>query len=142
MLSKYAWVETLKNKTEVAVTRAMQTILIRARPTPQKLQTDAGKEFYNRTFQMKTHDIHHFSTHGDAKAAVAERFNRTSVHGSQEHAGILRGLTEYRARMQRHRASEHWRSSKRPDAKANLTILICRKSVVQIPLPTTDETNS
>ena len=77
MLSKYALVETLKNKTEVAVTRAMQTILIRARRTPQKLKTDAGKEFYNRTFQMKTHDIHHFSTHGDAKAAVAERFNRT-----------------------------------------------------------------
>ena len=57
----------------------MQTILTRAGRTPQKLQTDAGKEFYNRTFQtlMKTHGIHRLSTHGDAKAAVAERFNRT-----------------------------------------------------------------
>ena len=79
VFSKYAWVEPLKNKTGVAVTQAMQTILTRAGRTPQKLQTDAGKEFYNRTFQnlMKTNGIHHFSTHGDAKAALAERFNRT-----------------------------------------------------------------
>ena len=79
VLSKYAWVEPLKNKTGVAVTQAMQTILTRSGRTPQKLQTDAGKEFYNRTFQtlMKTNGIYHFSTHGDAKAALAERFNRT-----------------------------------------------------------------
>ena len=79
VLSKYAWVEPLKNETGVAVAHAMQTILKRAGRKPQKLQTDAGKEFYNRTFKalMKTHGIHHFSTHGDTKAAVAERFNRT-----------------------------------------------------------------
>ena len=79
MFSKYAWVQPLKNKTGVAVTQAMQTILTRAGRTPQKLQTDVGKEFYNRTFQtlMKTHGIRHFSTHGHAKAALVERFNRT-----------------------------------------------------------------
>ena len=45
----------------------------------QTLQTDAGKEFYNQTFQtlMKTQEIHPFSTHGDAKASSVERFNRT-----------------------------------------------------------------
>ena len=26
---------------------------------------------------MKTQEIHHFSTHGDAKASIVERFNRT-----------------------------------------------------------------
>ena len=79
VLSKYAWVEPLKNKMGVVVTQAMQTILKRAGRKPQKIQTDEGKEFYNRTFQtlMKTQGIHHFSTSGDAKAAVAERFNRT-----------------------------------------------------------------
>ena len=43
------------------------------------LQTDAGKEFYDQTFQtlMKTQEIHQFSTHGDAKASIVERFNRT-----------------------------------------------------------------
>ena len=26
---------------------------------------------------MKTQEIHHFSNHGDAKASIVERFNRT-----------------------------------------------------------------
>ena len=43
------------------------------------MQTDRGTEFYNRTFQrwVKDHGIDHFTTEGDAKAAVVERFNRT-----------------------------------------------------------------
>ena len=46
---------------------------------PRNLQTDDGKEFYNKTFQdlMKRKDIHDFSTSGDTKACVVERFNRT-----------------------------------------------------------------
>lgn len=46
---------------------------------PQKLQTDDGKEFYNKTFAalMKREGIHHFSTYGDTKASIVERFNRT-----------------------------------------------------------------
>ena len=45
---------------------------------PQTLQTDAGKEFYNQVFQtlMKQQNIRHFSTHGDAKDSIVERFNR------------------------------------------------------------------
>ena len=63
LLSKYAWVEPLKNKTTVAVTQAMQTILKRAGRPPPKIQIDSGKEFYNRTFQtsMKTKGIHHLA---------------------------------------------------------------------------------
>ena len=43
------------------------------------MQTDRGKEFYNRTFQrwLEEQGIQHFSTEGDAKASVVERFNRT-----------------------------------------------------------------
>ena len=46
---------------------------------PLNLQTDDGKEFYNKMFQalMKQHGIHHFPTSGDTKASVVERFNRT-----------------------------------------------------------------
>ena len=46
---------------------------------PINLQTDDGKESYNKTFQelMKQKGIHHFSTSGDMKASVVERFNRT-----------------------------------------------------------------
>ena len=79
-LSKYAWVEPLKNKTGKVLTDAFAKILKRADGRkPQKLQTDDGKEFYNKTFValMKQEGIHHFSTAGDTKASIVERFNRT-----------------------------------------------------------------
>ena len=80
VLSKYAWVQSLKKKTGKDVTEAFRRVLTQAEGRkPLKLQTDAAKEFYNGTFQelMKREKIHHFSTHGDAKASVVERFNRT-----------------------------------------------------------------
>ena len=78
VFSKYAWVEPVKSKTGKAVTAAFEKILKHGR-TPRRLQTDDGKEFYNKTFQalMKQRDIVHFSTSGDTKASVVERFNRT-----------------------------------------------------------------
>ena len=43
------------------------------------MQTDDGKEFFNKTVQawFKKQGWHHFSTKGDAKAAVVERWHRT-----------------------------------------------------------------
>ena len=79
VLSKYAWVQPLKDKTGVALVKAFEKILKQGRRHPNRLQTDRGKEFYNRTFQrwVDEQGIHHFSTEGDAKASVVERFNRT-----------------------------------------------------------------
>jgi len=80
VLSKYAWVEPLKDKTGKAVTAAFERILKRAKGRrPLRLQTDAGKEFYNRVFQswLTGKKIHHFSTKEDTKASVVERLNRT-----------------------------------------------------------------
>ena len=78
MFSKHAWVEPIKNKTGQAVTAAFEKVLKQGR-TPINLQTDDGKEFFNKTFQslMTRYGIHHFSTSGDTKASVVERFNRT-----------------------------------------------------------------
>ena len=78
VFSKHAWVQPVKTKTGKAVTEAMAKILKGGRK-PINLQTDDGKEFYNKTFQelMKQKDIRHFSTSGDTKASVVERFNRT-----------------------------------------------------------------
>ena len=78
VFSKHAWVEPIKNKTGQAVTTAFEKILKQGR-TPIQLQTDDGKEFYNKTFQnlLNKYKIHHFSTSGDTKASVVERFNRT-----------------------------------------------------------------
>ena len=79
VLSKYAWVEPLKTKTGVALVKAFEKIVRQGGRHPNRLQTDRGKEFYNRTFQrwVDEQGIHHFSTEGDAKASVVERFNRT-----------------------------------------------------------------
>ena len=78
VFSKYAWVEPIKNKTGQAVTEAFEKILKQGRK-PIQIQTDDGKEFYNKTFAqlLKRYHIHHFSTNGDTKASVVERFNRT-----------------------------------------------------------------
>ena len=77
VLSKYAWVQPLKAKTGVALVKAFDKILKQGR-RPNRLQTDRGKELYNRTFQgwLEEQGIQHFSTEGDAKASVVERFNR------------------------------------------------------------------
>ena len=80
VLSKYAWVEPVKSKTGKDVMAALEKILKRSGGRqPVKLQTNDGKEFYNKTFQdlMKRKDICHFSTAGDTKASMVERFNRT-----------------------------------------------------------------
>ena len=80
VFSKYAWMEPVKTKTGQDLTIAFEKILKRSQGRePQKLQTDDGKEFYNKHFQalMKRKNIHHFTTSGDTKAGIVERFNRT-----------------------------------------------------------------
>ena len=80
VLSKYAWVEPLKNKGANAMVEGLQRLWKRLGPRkPQKIQTDRGTEFYNRKVQafFKSQGIVHFSTHGDTHGAVVERFNKT-----------------------------------------------------------------
>lgn len=78
VFSKYAWVRCLKNKSATVVTNAFKDILREGR-VPQKLQTDEGKEFYNKVFRqlLNEYNIVHFSTSNETKACVVERFNRT-----------------------------------------------------------------
>ena len=123
-LSKYAWVEPVKAKTGVAVTEAFGKILKRSDGRkPKKLQTDSGKEFYNHTFQtlMKDKDIVHFSTKGDTKASIVERFNRTfkermyryfTVHNTLSYLPVLQALAKG------YNASYH-RSIKMPPNQVN-----------------------
>lgn len=76
--SKYAWAAALKTKTAAEVTKAMNNIFILGR-VPKNLQTDDGKEFFNRDFKslMQKHSINHYSTYSTLKASIVERFNRT-----------------------------------------------------------------
>ena len=80
VLSKYAWVEPLKNKGATAMVEGLQRLWKKlGKRTPQSVQTDHGTEFYNRKVQafFKAKGVIHFSTHGDTHGAVVERFNRT-----------------------------------------------------------------
>lgn len=77
--SKFAWVEAIKSKSGNNVTLAFQKILKKDLRAPKNLQTDDGKEFFNKEFGnlMKNHKINHYSTFSVMKASIVERFNRT-----------------------------------------------------------------
>ena len=79
VFSKYVWVLPIKQKSGPLMAQALATLFKTSKRSPQKLQTDDGKEFYNKhvTKVLKEQGTHHFSTAGDTKASVVERFNRT-----------------------------------------------------------------
>ena len=81
VLSKYVWVEPLRDKTSNSVTKAFQRVLAKSEGrVPVYLQTDKGKEFVAHPMQkfLKENDIRFRVTRNpDIKAAVVERFNRT-----------------------------------------------------------------
>lgn len=76
--SKYAWCVAVKTKNAQDITNAMTSILKLGRH-PKNLQTDDGKEFFNKNFQslMQKYKINHYSTYSVLKASIVERFNRT-----------------------------------------------------------------
>ena len=77
--SKKAWAVAVKNKTAQSITDAMESIFNNSNRIPNNLQTDDGKEFFNKIFQklMSKHQINHYSTYSSLKASIIERFNRT-----------------------------------------------------------------
>lgn len=111
--SKYVWTKPLKNKTGVEITKAMESILKESKFSPKNLQSDQGKEFYNKKFSalMKQYTINHYSTYSTKKAAIAERVIRTlknwlykefSARGEYKWIDILAIVTRrYNARVHR-----------------------------------------
>lgn len=83
VLSKYAWVVPLRDKTATSVTKAFTHILsqkIGNGRVPVCLQSDKGKEFIGAVFQdflQKKNIQFRTARNPDIKAAVVERFNRT-----------------------------------------------------------------
>lgn len=77
--SKYVYTRAIKNKSGVEVTGAMESIIQEAKYAPNNLQSDQGKEFYNKHFQalMTKLNINHYSTFSTKKAAIVERVIRT-----------------------------------------------------------------
>jgi len=74
IFSKYAWSVPVKNKSESSIVDAFQSISAQGR-SPQKVQSDAGKEFINESFQklLKQNNMELFTTNSEIKACVIEQ---------------------------------------------------------------------
>ena len=101
VLSKYAWVIPVKDKSAKEMLEAFRKLLFQAAPRkPSRLQTDRGKEFLNKPVKdyLYQNGIELFQTFSDKKAALVERFNRTlktriwtyfSAHNTKRYIDIL-----------------------------------------------------
>lgn len=106
VFSKRAWAEPLRSKSGPDMVRALDRLAQTLYPfQPLRVQTDEGKEFYNKWVQawFKNKGWHHFSTAGDAKAAVVERWHRTlkermyryfTAHNTLKYVDVLKDLID------------------------------------------------
>jgi len=78
IFSRKAWAFPLKSKRGKEVAEVLES-LFSSIPTPQRLQVDEGKEFYNHNVQqvLSKDDIELFSIFSQYKCAHVERLNRT-----------------------------------------------------------------
>ena len=72
IFSKYGWIIPLKNKEGLTVANALKSIFEERKP--EKLWTDKGKEFYNKSVKGL---IEIYSTENEEKSSVVERWIRT-----------------------------------------------------------------
>lgn len=77
--TKVASAVPLKDKSGQSITQGMKGILNKVGKNIKNLQTDDGKEFFNKDFSqlMEINNVNHYSTFSEKKAAIVERFNRT-----------------------------------------------------------------
>ena len=87
MFGTYVWVVPLKDKEEVSIGNAFQSILNSSKREPNKMRIDQGSEFYNNHFKkwLKDYDMEMYSTHNEGKSVVAERFIRTLKNKIYKH---------------------------------------------------------
>ena len=79
VFSKYAWSVPIKYKTAEVVLDGFKQVIKNSNRRPKYIWVDEGKEFYNKdiTAWLKENEIVRYSTHGEHKSAVVERFNRS-----------------------------------------------------------------
>ena len=77
LFSKYAWVIPIKDKKGTRIVNAFKKIISKRKPN--KIWTDQGSKFYNKSFKdlLKINIIKMYSTDNEGKSVVAERFIRT-----------------------------------------------------------------
>ena len=106
VFSKRAWAIPVKTKSSNDMLDAFKELFAESKPRkPDRIQTDAGKEFLNKEVQnfLKHEGVKHFYSNSDKKAAVVERFNRTlktriwtyfTAHQTNRYMDILPKLVE------------------------------------------------
>lgn len=79
VFSKFAWCVPMKNKSASTVLTALKEVVEKSGRMPEKIWVDQGSEFYNKDFKAwaKSNDIIMYSTFGESKSVVVERFIRT-----------------------------------------------------------------
>jgi hypothetical protein len=83
--TRFAFSRALNDKTAPVVFSAFEDIIRESKRTPDHLWCDQGKEFYNKWFtSWLNRDVNSlgkprtlYSTYGEMKSALVERFNRT-----------------------------------------------------------------
>jgi len=77
VFSRYAWSVPIKDKTGQTTLDVFKQILKEFGRKPKYIWVDEGKEFYNKLMNewLKEKNIIRYSTHGEHKSAVVEKFN-------------------------------------------------------------------
>ena len=77
--SKYGWTVPIKIKNAQTIKNSFQNILTNSKRSPNLIESDRGKEFYNNIFQdfLNKNDIKLYSRNSSYGAVFAERLNRT-----------------------------------------------------------------
>ena len=75
--SKYGWAYPIVNKKPETIIEVLKTIF--KTRVPECLWVDKGTEFYNSKVKsfLSAHGVELYSTFGEHKSAIVERFNRT-----------------------------------------------------------------
>ena len=103
--SKFGWTLPLKNKNSQTIKDSFESILITSKRSPNLIETDRGKEFYNNIFQdfLNKNNIKLYSRNSSYGAVFAERFNRTIrdllkkivfENGDEKWIDILQSITK------------------------------------------------
>ena len=79
VLSKYAWVLSLKRKTGPVLVEGFRRTIDTSGRKPMKTRADKGGEFVNKHFKefCQEQNIKFFTSQNEVKAAIVERFQRT-----------------------------------------------------------------
>ena len=79
VFSKFAFGVPLKNKSATTVLNAVKDVIKKSGREPENIWVDKGSEFYNKDFLSwaADHEIKVYSTFGESKSAVVERFIQT-----------------------------------------------------------------